>query len=216
METAMEILIGNKSWSTWSLRAWIALKRTGQPFTETPVRQRRAETRAEAHAAGSPTGLVPVLKDGDVTVWDSLAICEYLAERFPHAKLWPDDPAARAAARSASAEMHNGFPSLRGECPMDLALTTKADLSEMTAEEVRRIVALWNDLRSRFGAGRPFLLGNWSIADAFFTPVATRFRSYGIHLSDYGDQGAAGACAEALLEAPEFKEWEAAALAEQS
>ena len=214
METRMELLIGNKAWSTWSLRAWIALKRTGQPFNETPIRQRRPETRAEAHAAGSPTGLVPVLKDGDVTVWDSLAICEYLADRFPDARLWPADVAARAAARAASAEMHNGFPSLRGECPMDLALTTKADLSEMTTEEIRRIVVLWNDLRSRFGAGGPFLVGAWSIADAFYTPVATRFRSYGIHLSDYGDQGAAGSYAEALLETPEFKEWEAAALAE--
>jgi len=210
----MELLIGDKLWSTWSLRAWTALKRTGQPFTETLIRLRRPETRAEAHAAGSPTGLVPVLKDGDVTVWDSLAICEYLAERLPNARLWPADPAARAAARSASAEMHNGFPSLRGECPMDLALSTKADLSEMTAEEVRRIVGLWNDLRRRFGAGGPFLLGAWSIADAFFTPVATRFRSYGIHLSDYGDPGDAGAYAEALLETPEFREWEAAALAD--
>ena len=216
METRMELLIGNKAWSTWSLRAWIALKRTGQPFTETPIRLRRPETRAEAHAAGSPTGLVPVLKDGDVTVWDSLAICEYLAERFPDAKLWPADSGPRAAARSASAEMHNGFPSLRGECPMDLTLTTKADLSEMTGEEVRRIVVLWNDLRSRFGAGGPFLLGAWSIADAFFTPVATRVRSYGIHLSDYGDQGAAGAYTEALLETVEFKAWETAALAEHS
>jgi glutathione S-transferase len=213
MEAAMELLIGDKLWSTWSLRAWLALKRTGQPFTETPIRLRRPESRAEAHAAGSPTGLVPVLKDGDVTVWDSLAICEYLADRFPDARLWPADAAARAAGRSASAEMHNGFPSLRGECPMDLGLKTRADLSEMTSEEVRRIVALWSDLRARFGADGPFLLGAWSIADAFFTPVATRFRGYGIHLSDFGDLGAAGAYSEELLETPEFREWEAAALA---
>ncbi len=211
----MELLIGNKLTSTWSLRAWIALKRTGRPFTETSIHQRRPETRAEARAAGSPTGLVPVLKDGDVTVWDTLSICEYLAERFPEARLWPADAGARAAARSASAEMHSGFPSLRGECPMDLGLMTKADLSEMTAEELRRIVALWSDLRARFGAGGPFLLGAWSIADAFFTPVATRLRSYGIHPSDFGDSGPAGVYAETLLETPDFKEWEAAALADR-
>jgi glutathione S-transferase len=215
MEARMEILIGDKLWSTWSLRAWLALRRTGQPFTETPIRLRRPQTRDDARAAGSPTGGVPVLKDGDVTIWDSLAICEYLADRFPAARLWPADAGARAAARSASAEMHAGFPSLRGECPMDLGLATKIDLSEMTAEEVRRIVSLWSDLRARFGAGGPFLFGAWSIADAFFTPVATRFRSYGIQLSDFGDRGAAGAYAEALLETPEFREWEAAALADR-
>ncbi|HLK23923.1 MAG TPA: glutathione S-transferase family protein [Caulobacteraceae bacterium] len=211
----MEILIGDKLWSTWSMRAWLALKRSGEPFTETQIRLRRPQTQAEAVAAGSPTGHVPVLKDGDVTVWDSIAICEYLADRFPDRRLWPADLVARAVARSAAAEMHSGFPSLRGECPMDLSLSTKADLSEMTQIELRRIAALWNDLRTRFGAGGPFLFGAWSIADAFFTPVATRLRSYGIHLSDYGDPGAGGAYAETLLETPEFREWEAAALADK-
>src|SRR5579863_2179434 len=111
----MEIIIGDKSWSTWSMRPWLALKHTGAPFDETLVRLRTERTNDDARAAGSPSGLVPVLKDGDVTVWDSLAICEYLAEAFPAAKLWPDEAGARAAARSAAAEMHTGFHSLRGE-----------------------------------------------------------------------------------------------------
>jgi glutathione S-transferase len=209
----MEIIIGDKVWSSWSMRPWLALKRTGQPFTETLIRLRRLETSDEARAAGSPNGQVPVLKDGDVVIWDSLAICEYLADRYPEARLWPADLTRRALGRAAAAEMHAGFPSLRGECPVDLKLRTHIELSEATHHDIRRIVALWNDLRARFGADGPFLLGPWSIADAFFTPVATRFRSYGVRPTDYGDTGPAGAYAESLLETPEFKDWEAAALA---
>ena len=210
----MEIVIGTRKWSTWSMRPWLALKRTGAPFTETLVPLRQAGATEAAIAAHSPSHLVPVLKDGDLAVWDSLAICEYLHERFPKAALWPADPARRALGRAAAAEMHSGFASLRGECPMDLALTSAPDLSEATAKNVRRIVALWRDLRGRFGKDGPYLLGAWSIADAFYVPVATRFRSYGVKLSDYGDAGEAGEYAEALLETPEYKAWEAAALAE--
>jgi glutathione S-transferase len=208
----MELLIGDKLWSSWSMRPWLALKRTGAPFTETLIRLRREETGADARAAGSPTGQIPVLLDGEVTVWDSLAICEYLADRFPQAALWPADPVARALGRAAAAEMHGGFTSLRGECAMDLSLKTVAELSEATQINIRRISALWNDLLGRFGG--PFLLGDWSIADAFYTPVATRFRSYGVHLSDYGDSGPAGAYSERLLQQPDYLEWEAAALAD--
>ena len=208
----MEILIGDKNLSSWSLRPWLALKRTGAPFTETLIRLRSEPTPANILAAGSPSGLVPVLKDAGETIWDTLAICEYLAERYPAAKLWPADPAARALARAATAEMHSGFPSLRGECPMDLALRVEADVSPATARDIRRVVALWSGLLARFGG--PFLVGDWSIADAFFTPVATRFRTYGLRLSDFGDQGAAAAYGERLLAAPEFLEWEAAALAD--
>ena len=199
----MEILIGDKNLSSWSLRPWLALKRTGAPFTETLIRLRSEPTPANILAAGSPSGLVPVLKDAGETIWDTLAICEYLAERYP---------AARALARAATAEMHSGFPSLRGECPMDLALRVEADVSPATARDIRRVVALWSGLLARFGG--PFLAGDWSIADAFFTPVATRFRTYGLRLSDFGDQGAAAAYGERLLAAPEFLEWEAAALAD--
>ncbi len=207
----MELVIGTKTWSTWSLRPWLALKRTGAPFTETLVQLREVETSTAEILKHSPSGLVPVLKDGDLTIWDSLAICEYLAERFPEAKLWPADPADRALARAAASEMHSGFASLRGECPMDLSLRTVAELSPATQANIRRIVELWSSLLER--SGGPFLLGDWGIVDAFFTPVATRFSSYGVHLSDYGDAGEAGRYAERLLETPDFLDWERDAVA---
>jgi glutathione S-transferase len=210
----MELVIGDKAYSTWSMRPWLVLKRTGAPFTEVPVRLRQPNTAAEA-ARQSPSGKIPVLRDGDTVVWDSLAICEYLAERFPEAALWPTDMAARAVGRAAAAEMHSGFRSIRGELSMDLlAAPHVAEISEMTREELRRLVVLWNDLRARFGAGGPFLLGAWSIADAFYAPVATRLRTYGVRLSDFGDLGPAGAYCEVLLEQPDLLEWEAGARAE--
>jgi glutathione S-transferase len=212
----MQIIVGTKKWSTWSLRAWLALKHTGEPFEEVLVPLREVGTTESAIAPHSPSKLVPALKDGELTVWDSLAVCEYLNDRFPRAGLWPQDPARRALGRAAAAEMHSGFASLRGECPMDLGLRVKSDLTPATEKDVRRIVEIWSDLRGRHGKDGPFLLGGWSIADAFYTPVATRFRSYDIRLSDYGDQGAAGGYCEALLETPEFLAWEADALAAQA
>ncbi len=211
----MELVIGTKRWSTWSLRPWLALKRTGAPFTETLIPLRQADHQTEAAILPhSPSGLLPVLKDGDLRIWDSLAICEYLAERFPEARLWPDDPVLRALARAAASEMHAGFQSLRGECPMALEMEPKvATLSEATQKNIRRIVALWTELLAR--SGGPFLAGEWSIADAFYAPVATRFRTYGVHLSDYGDEGRCGAYMTRLLATPDFLEWEAAAKAGQ-
>lgn len=208
----MDIVIGDKNLSSWSMRPWLVLKKTGAPFTEIPVKLRQTSSRDAIIAAGSPSGWVPVLKDDDLTVWDSQAMCEYLHEKFPAAKLWPDDPARRAVGRSAVAEMHSGFPSLRGECPMDIAKRTQVDVSEATDENIRRLIELWVGLLKRFGG--PFLLGEWSIADAFFTPVATRFRTYGLRLTDFGDDGTAGAYAARLLETPEFVAWEQGALAE--
>jgi glutathione S-transferase len=213
----MELLIGDKVWSSWSMRPWLALKHTGTLFTETLIRLRREdsdEVKREAMAAGSPTGLVPALKDGGVTLWDSMAICEYLAERFPEAGLWPTDPVARAIGRAATSEMHSGFSSLRGECPMDLTRHEAATLTPATEENVRRLVTLWRALLTQFGG--PFLLGaKWSIADAFYTPVATRLRSYRIHPTDHGDDGSAGAYAARLLETPEFLDWERSALSDE-
>ena len=205
----MELVIGTKRWSTWSLRPWLVLKHVGAPFTEVEIMLRQDDGRTEAEILPhSPSGMVPALKDGDLTVWDSLAICEYLAEKFPEARLWPADPALRALTRAAASEMHSGFQSLRGECPMALDKATHvAELSPATQANVRRISALWNELLDRYGG--PFLLGEWSIADAFYTPVASRFRTYGVHLSDYGDAGAAGAYGARLLATPEFKAWEA-------
>ncbi len=208
----MELLIGDKDWSSWSMRPWLVLRRAGAPFSETLISLRRPDTEARIAEAGSPTGRVPVLKDGDLVIWDSLAICEYVAERFPEARLWPSDMVARALARAACAEMHSGFHSLRGELSMDLARREPATLVPATETDVRRVVRLWLDLLSRFGG--PFLGGaEWSIADAFFTPVATRLRSYTVRPSDYGDTGAAGDYAERLLEQPEYLEWERDALA---
>jgi glutathione S-transferase len=210
MERAVQIVIGDKPWSSWSLRPWLALKRTGAAFEEIPVALRQGEATAAAIGRYSPSQLAPALIDGDLVVWDSLAICEYLAEKFPEAKLWPADPALRALARSAACEMHSGFQALRGECPMALEAELKAvEISEGAQKDVRKIVERWNQLLRR--SGGPFLLGEWSIADAFYTPVATRFRTYGVKLSDHGDAGAAGAYAARLLETPEFLEWERAA-----
>jgi len=207
----MQIVIGTRKWSTWSLRPWLVLKRFGLAFEEVAVPLREDGVTSEAIAPHSPSGLVPVLKDGELTVWDSLAICEYLAEKAPD--LWPSDPAARARVRAAAAEMHSGFASLRGECPMDLTAEARpVELSPATQKDIRRITALWLDLLGRHGG--PFLGGAWSIADAFYTPVATRFRTYGVKLSDFGDSGPAGEYAERLLEQPEFLAWEAAARAE--
>ena len=206
----MELVIGTKAWSTWSLRPWLVLKKVGAPFDEILIQLRQGALKSEAEIkVHSPSGLVPFLKDGDVAIGDSLAICEYLAERFPGADLWPTDPVARAFARAAAAEMHSGFASLRGECPMDLAATPKdTELSEATHKDIRRIVTLWNGLLTRFGG--PWLGGaEWGIVDAFFTPVASRFRTYGVRLSDFGDTGPAGQYCERLLETPDFLAWQA-------
>jgi glutathione S-transferase len=210
----MELVIGDKAFSSWSMRPWLVLKRASAAFTEIPVRLRLPTTEAEI-ARYSPSGKVPVLIDGETAIWDSLAICEYLAERFPKAQLWPADPTARALGRAAASEMHSGFPSIRGELSMDLINPPRiAEITELTGAEIRRIVALWSNLRGRYAGGGPFLLGAWSIADAFFTPVATRFRTYGVKLSDFGDLGPAGAYGETLLEQPELREWEESARAE--
>lgn len=211
----MELAIGDKTWSSWSMRPWLVLKRAGIAFEEIRIKLRQPGTAAEA-ARYSPSAKVPALREGALTVWDSLAICEYLADRFPEKGLWPADPEARAIARSACAEMHSSFGSLRGELSMDLGLHRIAEISEATREDIERIVRLWNGLRQSYGAGGPFLFGQWSIADAFFTPVATRFRSYGVRLSDHGDPGPAGVYCETLLQQPECLEWEAGARAERA
>lgn len=208
----MELVIGTKRWSTWSLRPWLVLKRAGVDFAEIEIELRRGDATGDEIGRISPSRLAPALRDGDLVIWDSLAICEYLAEKFPDAKLWPDDPSRRALGRSACAEMHSGFQALRSECPMALDESPRVlELSEATQKNVRRIVALWTGLLAR--SHGPFLLGDWSIADAFYTPVATRFRTYGVKLADYGDAGAAQAYSERLLETPEFLAWERAAQA---
>jgi glutathione S-transferase len=210
----MELVIGDKNLSSWSLRPWLVMKRTGAPFAETVVRLDQPDTTAEI-LKHSPTGQVPALHfDGGEAIWDSMAISVLLAERFPEAGMWPSDPIARAYARAAACEMHSGFASLRGECPMNLKRRTKIEVSEATQKNLRRLIELFTAMRTRFGAGGPYLFGAWSVADAFYTPVATRIRTYGLVLSDYGDTGVAGEYVSALLQQPDFLEWEAAALAD--
>jgi glutathione S-transferase len=210
----MQMVIGTRKWSTWSMRPWLVAKRAGLAFEDlvTPL---RTTGTAKALEVYSPSGQCPVLIDGDLTVWDSLAICEYLADANPGKRLWPADPAARAQGRSACAQMHGGFQSLRGECPMDLAAPIETlELTEATQADVRKMIRLWRALKTRFGQGGPFLLGAWSIADAYFTPVASRFRTYNVDLSDHGDEGFAADYAALLLQQPEFLEWERLAKAE--
>jgi glutathione S-transferase len=215
MEAVMQMVIGTRRWSSWSMRPWLVARRAGAQVEDILVTLRTPQT-AKALEPYSPGGQCPVLIDGDLTVWDSLAICEYLAERFADARLWPADMAARALGRSACAQMHAGFLSLRGECAMDLAAPAAAlELTEATAADVRRMLRLWRALRDRFGAGGPFLLGAWSIADAYFTPVATRLRTYAVDLAHYGDEGFAATYAALLLQQPEYLEWERLALAGQ-
>ncbi len=206
----MELLIGDRAWSSWSMRAWLVLRRAGADFRTTAVALRRPQTRAEILREGSPSGRVPALKlDDGVVVWDSLAICEWAAEQHPQARLWPADASARARARAATAEMHAGFPAIRTEFPMDLDGYDPREASAAAAAELRRLVELWTGLRAVHGAGGDFLFGGWTIADAFFTPVATRLRTYVVDLAPHGDAGAAADYAAALLATPEVREWEA-------
>ena len=174
----LTLVIGSKRFSSWSLRPWLALKAAGLPFDEVEIPLRQPDTKTRLRAV-SPSGKVPLLCDGDLVVWDSLAICEHVAERAPAAGLWPDDSAARAVARAVSAEMHAGFPVLRQTCPMDLSLDQPlAEIGPDLAAELDRLDALWSDCRARFGAGGPFLFGRFTIADAMYAPVVTRVTTY--------------------------------------
>jgi glutathione S-transferase len=212
--TSYTLVIGDKNISSWSLRPWIALKAARIPFREERVRLRQPDSKAEILRL-SPSGKVPALKTENGIVWDSLAILEYLAEHHPECRLWPQDAEPRAAARSISAEMHSGFASLRNDMSMDLlARLPSPPMSEALETDIRRIVAIWHDARTRFGKGGPFLFGTFTNADAMFAPVATRFRTYGVDVSRFGDNGTAQAYAEAILTMPELAEWAGGAIAE--
>ncbi len=208
------IVLGNKRYSSWSLRPWLALKHTGVDFDEVviPLYVDGAKEQILKH---SPAGKVPILKHGDITVWESLAICDYLAERFPAARLWPEDPAARALARSVAAEMHGGFQALRQNLPMDLSRKVDDPARRAPARaDIDRVSALWRDCRRRFGAAGangagPFLFGGFSVADAMYAPVVGRFRSYSVALDPI-----CAAYAEAITALPAMREWAAAGAAE--
>lgn len=211
------LLIGNKNTSSWSLRPWLALKHAGIPFSEINVDLRAPDAKAQI-LRHSPSGKVPALLVEGGVVWDTLAILEFLAETHPDAHLWPEATDARALARSVSAEMHSGFQALRNDCPMDfLRRAPKAQLPDAVAADVRRIVAIWQDCRRRFGAGGPYLFGVFSAADAMYAPVASRVRTYLPDLGPYGDrEGTAQAYVAALFAHPGMQQWEAEARAQNA
>jgi glutathione S-transferase len=205
----LTLIIGNKNYSSWSLRPWLLLKQAGIPFREQYIPIRSEAWQSKIHDL-SPSGKVPALIYGDVRVWDSLAICEYLAERFPEKHLWPAAVAARAEARSVSAEMHAGFQALRQNMFMNIRrrMPTRGRTPE-TLTDIERIVAIWNGCRTRYASGGPFLFGAFSVADAMYAPVALRFQTYAVTVD-----GAAGAYSKTLLGLPAILEWVTAAHAE--
>jgi len=193
---------GNKNYSSWSLRGWLALKQTGVAFHEELFDLSAPDVRP-AIRRHSPSGKVPALKHGDLVLWDSLAIAEYLAEQFPQAGLWPADGTARAVARAVSAEMHSSFPDLRGGMPMNVRRSAPG--KGMTPEvqgDIDRIATIWRDCRTRFGSAGEFLFGDWCVADAFYAPVVARFRTYGVELDEI-----CRAYADAVWADPAMVEW---------
>ncbi len=202
------LVIGNKNYSSWSLRAWFLLRQLGIPFREIRVPLDTPDTEAliKAH---TPSGRVPVLKHGELTVWDSLAIAEYVADVLAPGRGWPADPAVRALARVVSAEMHAGFQALRYEMPMNCRARRRVTPSEACEEDIARIHTLWRDCRTLHGDGGPWLFGRFSIADAMYVPVAFRFTTYGVD----GDE-VARAYVRTVLEAPASREWAEAAATE--
>jgi len=201
------LYIGNKNYSSWSLRGWLAAKLSAAPFREIQVPLRGVGPNPD-NLAFSPSGYVPCLHDGGVVVWDTFAIGEYLAER--HSGMWPRDPATRAFARSIVAEMHSGFLALRND--MTMCVRERVDVrpwSDALQANITRVEAIWNDPRSRYRANGEYLCGDFSLADCFYGPVAFRFQTYGVKPS-----GDAGRYLAMLLAHPFLKEWESAAVAE--
>jgi len=208
---ALTLIIGNKNYSSWSLRPWLVLKQAGIPFIEHRIPLYHAPNWREQVLEHSPSGLVPALRHGAVKIWDSLAICEYLAERFPEKQLWPADPATRAEARAVSAEMHSGFMALRQNMFTNIRrrMPTRGRTPEVAAD-IARVTTIWNDCRRRYAANGPYLFGRFSIADAMYAPVALRFQTYVVSVD-----GAAGEYMRTLLALPALQEWVAAAYAEK-
>ena len=201
-----KLIIGNKNYSSWSLRAWLLLKEAGIDFEEHLIRL-DTETSAAEIAEFSAAGRVPVLLLGDLAVWDTLAIAETVAERWPEKQLWPADPDERAHARSISAEMHSGFPFLREHMPMNCrAMGRKVHLLDELGEDIDRIIAIWAECHRLYGDRGGWLFGTFSIADAMFAPVVLRLRTYGINLPE-----SAGFYPHRLLESKAMQAWLAAA-----
>lgn len=206
---ALTLVLANKAYSSWSMRPWMVLKRFDIPFDEIVIPINQPETHAEMlkHA---PSGKCPSLHDGTISVWDSLAIIEYLAETYPTFPIWPRGTEARAYARSLSAEMHSGFMALRRECPMNIRRPRRAiKVSEDVRADVVRIDEAFADARTRFGAAGAFLFGDFSAADAMFAPVVNRFDTYDLPVSD-----TTRAYMAAMKALPAWQQWERDAFAE--
>lgn len=207
---ALTLVIGNKNYSSWSMRPWVALKASGIPFTEIFIPLYTGEADKQRILNVTKSGKVPALIDGEVTVWDSLAIIEYIAERFPDVSLWPQDRAARAHARSISAEMHAGFMALRNECGMNLHRPIRAKaLSEQARADIVRVQQIWIECRARYAARGPFLFGAFSGADAMYAPVVHRFRTYAVDVAP-----PVRTYMDTMMTLPAFEEWTAAGRAE--
>jgi glutathione S-transferase len=206
----LKLILGNKNYSSWSLRPWIAMKMAAIDFEEVVIPIYRADSKPQL-LAQSPAGKVPILIDGEARVWESLAIMEYLAEKFPAAGLWPADPLARSHARAISAEMHAGFVPLRRACPMNCRRSAKArDLAADALQDVRRIDAMWSDCRSRVGQGGPFLFGHFTAADAMYAPIVLRFETYAVEVGPLSRGYMA-----AIADLAPVREWKAAGCAEE-
>ena len=207
---ALTLVIGNKNYSSWSMRPWLMLKGAGLAFDEVNIPLYAGASDKQRILDYAPSGKVPILIDDGVTIWDSLAIIEYLADRFPDAGVWPKDRAQRAHARSISSEMHSSFLPLRGECSMNIHRPIRAkSLSDDAKANVARVDEIWTDCRKRYGGGGPFLFGRFSAADAMFAPVVHRLLTYAVDVSS----GARSYMAMMTAFAP-FKEWTEAALKE--
>ncbi len=205
----LTLVLGNRNYSSWSLRAWLAMRIAGLEFDVEVIPLDQPETK-QAILSRSPAGRVPVLHSGDLVVWDSLAICEHTAELAPRAKLWPEDAAARAVARAASAEMHAGFAALRATLPMNIRADRPGVAIEAPAQaDIERITEIWRDCRARFGAAGPFLFGAPTIADAMFAPVVARFATYHVPLGPVER-----AYVDSVRALPAMGEWAAAAAEE--
>jgi glutathione S-transferase len=206
---ALTLYIGNKNYSSWSMRPWIAMKVAGIAFKEEVISLDAKDFKARVTKI-SGTGKVPALVDGDIHVWESLAILDYLAENFPQAGLWPADAKARAHARTIAAEMHAGFVPLRRHCPMNMWRPSKPrEPTPEVAADVRRIEFIWTDCRTRFGGDGPFLFGSFGAADAMYAPVVSRFETYTVDVGPV-----ARAYMQAVQTLPAWQEWRAAAVQE--
>jgi glutathione S-transferase len=206
---ALTLVIGNKNYSSWSMRPWLALAHHKIPFDEViiPLGQPDSKSRMLQY---SPAGKVPILIDGDATVWETLAILEHLNERFPEAQLWPSEKNARAYARAVATEMHGGFGALRQNCPMNLKRRRGRAMTPEALADVRRITEIWRSAREKYGKGGDYLFGAFTAADCMYAPVATRIISYEIKVDPV-----AAAYVDTIYRTPAFIKWRDAGLAEQ-